>query len=290
MKWLVPQRQKLVHFLQEQLEPSPSGKQLRKVLDANLCRVNGCVERFGTAEVEKGSVVELAPAWASVSQSSLNRFETIFEDDHFLVVDKPEGWVCTDDECQKAFGPKRYLVHRLDKETTGLLLIAKSHGSRDVLIKLFADRQIEKLYIALVDGIPKEERGARQTYFAKIGSFEGQSLWGSRAKGLYAETHWKVFAKGNDASLILCQPMTGRTHQIRVHLSEIGHPILVDRQYAERFRCKYFAKRILLHASRLRFRHPVTGAALDFKAPLHEDMGHAIHTLIDEADEAIKTF
>lgn len=287
MKWLVPQRQKLIHFLQEMLEPAPSGKMLRRVLDANLCRVNGKVERFGTTDVEKGSVVELSPAWESVVQTSLSDFDILFEDEHLMVVDKPAGWICTDDACTKSFGPKRYLVHRLDKETTGLLLIAKSHAVRDGLIKLFADRVVEKLYVALVDGVPEEERGAQKTFFAKVGSFEGQTRWGSRSRGLYAETHWKILATGSDSTLLLCQPLTGRTHQIRVHLSEMGHPILVDRQYAERFRCKYFARRPLLHAARLRFTHPVTGKAIDLKAPLPEDLQQAISSLIDAAEPAL---
>ncbi len=290
MKWLVPEKQKLIQFLQSQLDPVPSGKLLRRVLDANLCRVNGKVERFGTTDVSKGSFVELSPAWQSVTQPSLNQFETCYEDDYFLIVDKPAGWVCTDAECLKAFGPKRYLVHRLDKETTGALLIAKSIPSRDALIKLFEDRTIEKLYLALVDGIPTEDRGVKQSYFAKVGTFEGQTRWGSRSKGLYAETHWKVFAKGTHASLVLCQPQTGRTHQIRVHLSELGHPILVDRQYAERFRCKYFAQRPLLHAAKLRFTHPITGEQIHISVPLPEDFSQAVSALLKDAEQIVNAF
>lgn len=282
MKWLVPKKQKLVHFLQEQLTPPPSGKMLRRVLDANLCRVNGCVERFGAADVDKGSIVELSPSWQSIASPAINKFETLFEDEFILIVDKPAGWVCTDDECRKAFGPKRYLVHRLDKETTGALLIAKGAAERDAFMKLFAERQIQKLYVAIVDGIPAEDRGVKQTYFAKVGSFEGQTRWGSRAKGLYAETHWKVYAKGEEASVILCQPLTGRTHQIRVHLAELGHPILIDRQYAERFRCKFFAQRPLLHAAKLRFTHPKTSELIEVSSPLPDDFQEAIESLIGE--------
>jgi RluA family pseudouridine synthase len=276
LKWVVPERQKLIQFLQAQIDPAPTGKQLRRVLEANLCRVNGVVERFGTADVEKGWIVELSPTWQSLAQPMLGSFEVLHEDAHLLIVDKPAGWVCTDDECLKAFGAKRFLIHRLDKDTTGALLIAKSAEVRNQMIELFTERLVEKLYFALVDGIPSEERGSRKSFFAKVGAYQGQTRWGSRSRGLYAETHWKVVAKGNQAALLICQPLTGRTHQIRVHLAEIGHPILIDRQYADRFRCKIFAKRPMLHAGRLRFMHPVTKEQIDISAPLPEDFQQSL--------------
>jgi len=279
MKWLVPETQKLVQFLQKELTPPPSGKMLRRVLEANLCRVNGTVERFGSADVRKGAIVELSPAWATVVAPNLCHFTTIYEDEHLLIVDKPVGWVCNDEECIKAFGSKRFLIHRLDKDTTGALLIAKSTETREAMIRLFKDKQVEKLYYALVDGVPHEERGIRKTFFAKVGFFEGQTCWGSRSRGLEAETHWKVLAKGKDASLIACQPITGRTHQIRVHLSEIGHPILVDRQYAKNYRSKFFAKRPLLHAARIRFTHPLLNTPIDVTAPIPKDFGEGLETL-----------
>jgi 23S rRNA pseudouridine955/2504/2580 synthase len=279
MKYLVPETQKLIHFLQCQLDPAPSGKMLRRVLEANLCRVNGTIERFGTTEVRKGAIVELSPAWQSVLVPSMNKFQTLFEDKYLLIVDKPAGWICVDTECARAFGPNRFLVHRLDKETTGVLLIAKSAEVREAMFKLFRERGIEKLYYAIADGTPAEERGHRKTYFAKVGSFEGQSCWGSRSKGLEAETHWKVLDRGKNASLIACQPITGRTHQIRVHLAEIGHPILVDRQYAKSYRCKFFATRPLLHSARTRFKHPITQEQIDISAPLPLDFVDALEEL-----------
>ncbi len=273
LKWLVPSQQKLVAFLQDQIEPSPSGKALRRVLEARLCRVNGVVERFGSADVKKGSIVELSPAWQSILSPECHKFEVLYEDERLIVVDKPAGWVCSDEECRKAFGPKRYLVHRLDKETTGALLIAKSSIAKDALIQLFRDRAVEKFYYALVDGAPKEDKGICKSLFAKVGAFQGQTIWGSRSSGVPAETHWSVVWRGQNSSLLLCQPVTGRTHQIRVHLAEMGHPILVDRQYAKNFRCKLFASRPLLHAARIRFE------GVDVSAPLTEDFCHAMQEL-----------
>ncbi|MDE3046597.1 MAG: RluA family pseudouridine synthase [Verrucomicrobiota bacterium] len=279
MRWLVPEGQKLVQFLQTQIDPPPSGKILRKVLEANLCRVNGKVERFGSAEVAKGDVVELAPSWTSVATERLNGFDRLYEDEYLLIADKPAGWVCTDEECTRAFGGNRYLIHRLDKETTGILLIAKSVKAREAMISLFMEHKVSKLYYAVVDGVPEEERGSRKSFFAKVGHFQGQTRWGSRPKGLYAETHWKVLAAGRQTALVACQPITGRTHQIRVHLAEMGHPILVDRQYAERFRCSFFAKRPLLHAFRIRFVHPFTGQEVDITSEPADDFLEALQQL-----------
>jgi 23S rRNA pseudouridine955/2504/2580 synthase len=273
LKWLVPSNQKLILFLQQQLDPAPSGKALRRVLEARLCRVNGIVERFGSSDVQKGSIVELSPSWESILSPHSSRFEILHEDDRLLVVDKPVGWVCSDEECRKAFGVGKYLVHRLDKETTGALLIAKSSKARDALIHLFKERKVEKFYYALVDGVPREQRGVCKSLFVKIGAYQGQSIWGSRSKGVLAETQWTVVCPGNNASLVQCLPVTGRTHQIRVHLAEMGHPILIDRQYAKNFRCKLFAARPLLHAARIRLE------GIDVSSPLPADFCHALQEL-----------
>ncbi|PIS03038.1 MAG: hypothetical protein COT85_03140 [Chlamydiae bacterium CG10_big_fil_rev_8_21_14_0_10_42_34] len=276
MKWLVPSEQKLVPFLQGQIG-SYSGKFLRKLLEANLCRINGKVERFGSRVVSGGDTVELAPSWKSLLTPKLSHFDTFYEDDFFKIVSKPAGFVCNDVEVAKAFGPKHYLVHRLDKDTTGLLIIAKAMASRDELIQLFESREIAKQYIALVDGIPKAKEGIRKSLFAKRGSFQGQTIWGSSSKGLTAITAWKTISEGKKGSVVLCEPVTGRTHQIRIHMAEMGHPILVDRQYGKIFKCQLFFQRPLLHAYRLNF--SFRGKRIDVVAPLTQDMLEAISLL-----------
>lgn len=273
MKWLVPNQQKLVAFLQGQLGDY-SGKLLRKLLEANLCRINGRVERFGSRVVNGGDAVELAPSWKSVLTPKISTFELFYEDEFLKIVGKPANWVCNDKETLKSFGPKHYLVHRLDKDTTGLLILAKVPQARDQLMELFEKRAVEKQYLALVDGIPAEESGVRKSLFAKKASFDGQTIWGSSSHGLTAVTAWKIIAKGVKASLVLCEPETGRTHQIRVHMSEMGHPILVDRQYAKQFRCSLFFQRPLLHAHRLRF--TFQEKEIDVTAPLPTDMQGAL--------------
>ncbi len=287
MKWLVPAPQKLVAFLQGRLE-SCSGKFLRRLLEANVCRINGRVERFGSRLVQRGDAVELAPNWKSVLSPPSSSMEVLYEDTSFKIVNKPAGWICDPKNASKTFGSGQYLVHRLDKDTTGLLIIAKGASVRDQLMEMFEKREISKSYLALVDGIPKEEKGERRSLFAKKGSFQGQTIWGSSQQGLTAITQWRRIASGKNAALVLCEPLTGRTHQIRVHMAEMGHPILVDRQYAQSFRCQLFIQRPLLHAYRLQF--SFQGKAIDVIAPLFLDMSNVLRDVRMEMRELRELF
>ena len=265
MRWLVPSPQKLVPFLQGRLGDY-SGKFLRKLLEANLCRINGKVERFGSRSLQGGDAVELAPSWKSGLAPKPLHFDTLYEDECLKIVNKPAGWVCAD---AKPFGPNHFLVHRLDKDTTGLLMVAKGVSSRDELMELFKQRKVAKQYVALVDGTPKEKEGVRKSLLAR----KGPMSWGSAQKGLTAITHWKTLSVGKQASLLLCEPETGRTHQIRVHMAEMGHPILIDRHYAKSFRCPLFIQRPLLHAYQLQF--SFRGQEIDVIAPLPADLTDA---------------
>jgi 23S rRNA pseudouridine955/2504/2580 synthase/23S rRNA pseudouridine1911/1915/1917 synthase len=267
MRWKIAQTERLVGFLQAQV--GGSGKGIRRILEANGCRVNGCIERFGSAWVKTGDVVEFVP-----QELATGNFAVLFENEELLIVDKPAGWVCDDKHCRKSFGSGMFLVHRLDKDTTGALLLAKNGTVRDALMELFADRSVEKEYLALVDGTLRGEEGVRESLLARKGSFQGQTIWGSRSSGDQAVTCWKTLATGDKASFVLCKPLTGRTHQIRVHMSEMGHPILVDRQYAEKFRSTLFAPRPLLHAGRLSFLFK--GERIEASAPMPADFQKAL--------------
>lgn len=273
MKWQVQSSKKLVSFLQEKAG-AHSGKLYRKVLESNFCRVNGKVERFGSSSVQKGDTVELCDRWQSVLKAPKKTFEVLFEDDDMKIINKPDGFVCHDDEVRKVFGSNHFLVHRLDKDTTGVLLLAKNQKVKDQLMDLFQKRQIHKEYLALVDGAVKTQEGTIESLFTKKGSFEGQTIWGSSSQGLTAITNWKKIATSNNATLMLCMPFTGRTHQIRVHMAEMGHPILVDRQYAKNYRCKYFSTRPLLHAKKLRF--TFNDKLIDIEALLPQDFIQAL--------------
>jgi RluA family pseudouridine synthase len=261
-RWRVTARVQLARFIQEQTEIS--GKQVRRLLEQNCCKVNGRIERFGSVWLEKNTVVEFTQITASKAE-----WTVLFDSADFQIVNKPVNWVCNDANCQKTFGKNAFLVHRLDKDTTGALIIAKTIKARDELIELFAQRAIEKEYLAWVDGVVIESQGTIENFLAKKGSFQGQTIWGASSKGDLAITRWKVVFRGPSETLIRCMPLTGRTHQIRVHMAEMGHPILIDRQYARTFRSHLFATRPLLHAYRLHF--TFHGQTVDVTAPLPED-------------------
>lgn len=277
-RWTADKKEQLASFLQSKV--GGSKKQIRRFLEKNCCRINGKIERFGSSWVEKNSVIEyLSPVCLPTS------FDILFEHEDFDIVSKPVGWVCDDASCRKAWGKDRFLVHRLDKDTTGALLIAKGERARDALIQLFAERKIHKTYLALADGYMRDEKGVKDTFLAKKHAFQGQTIWGSSYTGLRAITRWQVLNRKNDASLVLCEPITGRTHQIRVHLAELGHPIIGDRQYAERFQCPLLSSRVLLHAYRLRFSYQ--GVQIQVEAKLPDDFVHSLdrmaikHSLAD---------
>jgi RluA family pseudouridine synthase len=270
---------KLQPFLKNKMGAAFSARQLKKAIDNNCCLVNGKPQRFATFMVGRGDVVTLhIEELASPAQNSL-RFEKeriLFEDSFLLIYNKPSGISSESQELLKALEshvPKLELVHRLDRDTTGALIFAKTQLIREAMISLFRKHQIKKTYLALVDGVPSVREGVVENFLGKIHAYEGQVLWGevSKEKGLHAKTIWRSERFGKDAALITCHPVTGRTHQIRVHLNGLGHPILGDFQYGKKFRCPYHPPRCLLHASELAFVHPLSSQELIVKAPLPSD-------------------
>lgn len=229
----------LVSFLRDQLERS--GKEVKRAIDAGACFVNNKSQKFASHPLKKGDEVLLY----------LDRFEKpkkerpkpIFEDPYFTAWDKPPFFVCDD----------QFLLHRLDKETSGVILTSKEKGFFD----LFRNREIEKTYLAVVEGIMKKKSGSVENQIDVIKKLEGQKILGEVSQGgMYAKTDWKVLQEKDSISLVECKPKTGRTHQIRVHLSGLGYPIIGDHQYGKTFSIR--ANRMLLHAYRLKFIHPVT--------------------------------
>ena len=283
MQWVADSPQKLIAFLQRVNSKDLSGKSLRRALASNFCRVNGKIERFASAQVRRGDRIELF----ALNQSSLKApsftFKTLYENEEFLLVDKPSGWICDPSRCAQTFGSNHFLVHRLDKDTTGVLAIAKSQKVKDEFIGLFTQKEVQKTYLALADGIFRDKKGVKSTLLSKKRVYEGQTIWGSSSIGKEAITHWEVLREGNLASLVLCRPLTGRTHQIRVHLAELGHPILIDRQYASRYRSAFSPSRTLLHACQLQFQW--RGKEICARAPMPQDMQEACHFLdLDDFD------
>ena len=231
--------------------------------------------------------------------------KVVFEDEHLIVVDKPAGLVvhpaagnpdgtlvnallfhCRGNLSGIGGVARPGIVHRIDKDTSGLLDVAKSDAAHEGLARQFADHSIERAYLAVVSGHPRPKEG---TISGKIGRSDANRkkmavLPKESSRGKSATTHYKVLREMNDCALVECRLETGRTHQVRVHLASIGHPLVGDPVYGRinaRLRPvlqKQQFSRQALHAAVLGFIHPVTGDRLRFESDLPRDMKE----LIDE--------
>jgi len=292
VQWIVSSSeagQRLVGFLKGKLGPHYSARQVKNGIENNLCRVNQRLEHFASAVLARGDKVsyEISALENKVKVSfafSIN--DIIYEDQELLVFNKPACFASDGPEITQAiknYHQKWELLHRLDRETTGLLMFTKGMDFRKQMISAFKSQKVKKVYLALVDGIPRQTSGIIDNYLGKLKSYEGQSLWGSVAsshEGHHAITAWEVQQKGTLATLICCYPKTGRTHQIRVHLSEMGHPILGDKQYGKFFICTYAANRCLLHAFELSFVHPTTMKKIVLQSPIPADFKQSMDSVL----------
>jgi 23S rRNA pseudouridine1911/1915/1917 synthase len=163
-------------------------------------------------------------------------------------------------------------VHRLDKDTSGAVVLAKSDRAYLELIKYFSEREVAKEYLAIVQGVPKLRSGSIREPIGRNPVVRVKMAVVRNGKA--AHTDWSVVeAFGKSAALVRCWLHTGRTHQIRVHLSHLGHVLLGDQTYGWKPRAGDVAKprRVMLHAEVLAFTHPATGEPLEFRAPLPPD-------------------
>lgn len=291
LEWIVTSEEsgsRLLAFLVQRLQGQYSARLLKRSIEHNGCQINGHIERFASTVLGQGDHICLRLEQASLpSPKVLETQRILFEDDALLVYDKPAG-VNSDEQgivrLLYSHAPSLQLIHRLDRETTGILLLAKSAAVFNNLVDQFKLFKVQKRYVAIVDGILAKPHGMIENYLGKKQAYAGQALWGAvkSSQGLYACTEWQRLKTGKKASLVACLPKTGRTHQIRVHLAGIGHPILGDFQYSKHFQCPYQPSRCLLHAENIHFYHPLTAKPLDLTAPLPEDFKQAQQQLFKE--------
>ncbi|MBO9516932.1 MAG: RluA family pseudouridine synthase [Porphyrobacter sp.] len=186
-------------------------------------------------------------------------------------------------------GPRPRLVHRLDKDTSGVLLIARTPGSAAFFSKRFSGRTAKKIYWALVVGVPSINDGMIELPLAKQPGTGGEKMHVDEEGGQSARTRYRVLDRaGNRAAWVELHPLTGRTHQLRVHMAAIGHPIVGDGKYGgqEAFLSGTISRKMHLHARRLIIEHP-DGTPLDVTAPLPEHFANSMASLgFDEADGA----
>ncbi|MCC5833013.1 MAG: RluA family pseudouridine synthase [Chlamydiales bacterium] len=219
-------------------------KDLRWSIEHGRCFVNGRVERFGSTRLHKGDKVAIWPAKRPRFEREESR--VLYEDEDLLFYDKPP--FISSPDLALLLGLN--LVHRLDRDTTGVILFAKKEPAP--YEKLFHERKIEKTYDLLVEGIPSKARGLFSGKMRKIGSREGAVIWGISNSGYWSQTEWECIEQGKKYAYIRCRPLTGRTHQIRVHMRALGHPVLGDCEYGSRSAMPGLF-RPLLHAAGLSF-------------------------------------
>jgi 23S rRNA pseudouridine955/2504/2580 synthase len=276
---------RLLQFLREVYQDAPSVKAIKRAIDGKLCTVNRRIENFSSYILEENDLVALRSALTEKTEAPKEiKFSILYEDPEYLIINKPAG-IVSDTRSIRSHLPEYKealeLVHRLDKETSGALILAKSAEAKEKMITLFTDHKLKKLYLALVDGVVAKEAGTVDNHLGKKHSYDGQTIYGtvSENKGQRAITHWKCVKRGKTASVIYCEPFTGRTHQLRVHLSTMGHPILGDIQYGKKFTCAFKPQRNLLHAYRIDFKHPTTGKPIQVTAPIPHDFKLALAAL-----------
>ena len=272
--------------------PEFSRSRIQQLIRAGFVRLNGSTTRPHQL-VRTGDQIELVnPQTEKIeTRPEAIPLEVLFEDDDLIVINKPAGLTVHPGaghrehtlvsallhHCQTLSGiggkERPGIVHRLDKETSGCLVAAKNDFAHRELSQQFAARSVEKIYLALVAGDVRKPTGIIEE---KIGRHpvHRQRMSVASPRGRAARTEYRVLRSNDQASLLECRLHSGRTHQVRVHLHHLGHPVLGDKIYAPRVARNF--PRQLLHAWKLGFRHPRTGEWKSFEAPLPDDFKQAI--------------
>lgn len=289
-------RSRLDHLLNE-ASAAPSRSQLGKWIDEGLVRVNQQIVSKAGHKLRAGDKVE----WDIPQLRSLNvaaeqiSLDIVYEDADLLVINKPVGLVVHPGaghasgtlvnallyHCHDLSGiggiERPGIVHRLDKDTSGLLVVAKHDQAHHSLQQQLQARRMKRCYYALAEHGFAEEQG---TVEAPIGRHpvERQRM-AVVPDGRFARTHWQVIKKFKEYTWLALELDTGRTHQIRVHLRHLQHPLAGDPIYGSRRKHPFKVERPLLHAYKLSFEHPVTREAMCFEAPLPADFAQVLAVL-----------
>ena len=279
-------RLRLDQFLAREL-PKFSRSRLQALIRNQNVRLNGAPARPRDL-VRAGDQIEVIepPPEKIDNLPEAIPLDVLYEDDDLVVINKPAGLVVHPGAGQRehtlvnallhhfpslsGIGGKERpgIVHRLDKDTSGCLVVAKTDEAHRALSAQFAERKVDKIYLALVAGKLRRSTG---TVDQEIGRhpIHRQRMSVRPTRGRESKTEYRVIASSNDMSLVECKLHSGRTHQIRVHLQHLGHPILGDKVYGAKY-AKNFPRQ-MLHAWKLAFRHPRSGDWKQFEAPIPRD-------------------
>ncbi len=232
-------------------------KAIKREIDGSCALRNGRVETFSSKRLCVGDRIEI----------DIKRFndklnpKIYFEDQHLLIIDKPCGLESTAEKVGRYLGLRQiYLVHRLDKATSGLLLIAKTLEAKEELDRCFKERLIHKEYHAVIEGKLGRSSGMIENYIGVHAQLNGRKKMGVvySKHGRFAKTAYEVVRRSKTKTLVRLRPYTGRTHQLRLHMKGLGFPICGDPVYGNgRIASKQSYNRLFLHASSLKFKHPI---------------------------------
>lgn len=281
---------RLDHFLQANL-PQFSRSRLQEWVKAGRVRVNGAVERKPSLALRGGETVEVEPAAPPPLRASPEDLpvEVLYEDDDLIAVNKPAGMVVHAGAGRHTgtlvnallhhYGTlsgvagelRPGIVHRLDRETSGVLLVARTDAAHRNLAAQFAGRRVEKTYLAMVLGSVAADSGRIDKAIARD-PVHRTRMTVRTATGRAAHTEYRVLRRCAGLTYLEVKIGTGRTHQIRVHLASIGHPVAGDRVYGPSTPPAGLEERFFLHAWRIRFHHPSTDEPLTLTAPLAPEL------------------
>lgn len=266
----------LIEFLMEKMH-GISRNRAKALISNRVVLVNNTITTHPLAELKAGQVVQIDRSRRKMSFHS-NELDIVYEDPYLLIIDKHPGLLSMSNNSrqqtvqtvlnrylEKGGGRNTsHLVHRLDRDTSGLMVYAKDVQTQQSLINGWQQLVTDRRYIALVEGELEDKRGRVQSWLTEDKRFITHSSPVDNG-GKYAVTHYEVVSSSNGYSLVECELETGRKNQIRVHMADLGHPVVGDRKYGSG---NDPMRRLGLHAYMLCFVHPVTGKHMRFETPV----------------------
>lgn len=272
----VAQKALLIEFLMEKMH-GISRNRAKALISNRVVLVNNAITTHPLTELEPGQVVQIDRSKRKMSFHS-NELDIVYEDPYLLVIDKRPGLLSMSNNSrqqtvqtvlnrylEKGGGRNTsHLVHRLDRDTSGLMVYAKDVQTQQSLIRGWQELVTDRRYVALVEGELENPRGRVQSWLTEDKRFITHSSPVDNG-GKLAVTHYEVLTSSNGYSLVECELETGRKNQIRVHMADMGHPVVGDRKYGSD---NDPMRRLGLHAYMLCFTHPVTGKHMRFETPV----------------------
>lgn len=285
-------------YLSEKLDKTRSA--VKKLVEDKNVTVNGKVEKAGKTLKEGDEITVVLPDPVKLDLEAENiPLDIIYQDEDIAIINKPQGMTVHAgngvhgstlvnallyhlDSLSGINGVIRPgIVHRIDKDTSGLLVVAKNDAAHVSLSEQIKNKTCRRIYLALVEGVVKENDGVIDTFIGR--SDKNRTMMAVKSDGRRAVTHYKVIRRYKDYTLMEFSLETGRTHQIRVHTKHLGHPVVGDPVYGYKTQ-KFRLNGQLLHAFRLELTHPKSGERMAFEAPL-PDYFRAVLAKLDSSQK-----